>query len=117
MNRMLCAMLAQRYEEMPNPQNECEYASALMLCQQYLSALELFEDLKRKGFGMQFSFLDENIKFCQKALPWSSGVKNHNGSWIHNFLLVRFGGRRMVSISQDSYLEFNAMLRTMARNR
>lgn len=115
MDKMLCAMLEQKYKQMPSPYTECEYASALMLCQQYQSALNLFEDLKRKGLNRQFSFLDENVKFCMKPLPWSSGAKNHNGSWLHNFLLVRFGGRRMVSISQDTYLEANAMLRAMER--
>lgn len=116
MDRMLCAMLEHKYWENPNPVTECEYASGLMLCQQYKSALELFETLKRKGFDRQFDFLDDNIRFCKKPLPWSSGAKNHNGSWLHNFLLVRFGGRRMVSISQDTYLEANAMLRAMERN-
>lgn len=115
-DKLLCSMLEHKYREKPDPMTESEYASALMLCQQYQSALELFEDLKRKGLDRQFSFLNENIKFCKKPLPWSSGAKNHNGSWIHNFLLVRFGGRRMVSISQDTYLEFNAMLRAMERN-
>ena len=116
MDRMLCTMLEHKYRDSPSPVTECEYASALMLCQQYQSALSLFEDLKRKGFDRQFSFLDENIKFCKQPLPWRSGAKNHNGSWLHNFLLVRFGGRRMVSISQDTYLEANAMLRAMERN-
>ncbi len=117
MDKMLCAMLEHKYKQMPNPHIESEYASALMLCQQYQSALILFEDLKRKGLDRHFNFLDENIKFCKKPLPWSSGAKNHNGSWLHNFLLVRFGGRRMVAISQDTYLEANAMLRAMERNR
>lgn len=117
MDKMLCTMLEHKYKQMPSPYTECEYASALMLCQQYQSALNLFEDLKRKGLNRQFSFLDENVKFCMKPLPWSSGAKNHNGSWLHNFLLVRFGGRRMVSISQDTYLEANAMLRAMERSR
>lgn len=115
MDKMLCKMLEHKYKQMPSPHTECEYASALMLCQQYQLALNLFEDLKTKGLGRQFSFLDENIKFCKKPLPWSSGAKNHNGSWLHNFLLVRFGGKRMVSISQDTYLEANAMLRAMDR--
>ncbi len=114
---LLCAMLEHKYRETSSSMTEIEYASGLMLCQKYQSALELFEDLKRKGLDWQFSFIDENIKFCMKPLPWSSGPKNHNGSWLHNFLIVRFGGRRMVSISQDTYLEANAMLRAMKRNR
>ncbi len=105
MDKLLCAMLKLKYQETPNPMTESEYASGLMLCQKYQSALELFEDLKRKGLDRQFSFLDENIKFCSKPLPWSSRAKNYNGSWLHNFLLVRFGGRRKVAISQETYLE------------
>lgn len=111
MDTVLCLMLEHKYRDNPNPVNESEYASALMLCQQYKSALELFEDMKRKGLERQFSFLNDNINFCKKPLPWSSGAKNHNGSWLHNFLLVRFGGKRMVVISPDTYLEANAMLR------
>jgi len=113
---MLCALLEHKYQTMPSPQTECEYASGLMLIQQYKSALGLFEDLKRKGLDRQFDFLDANMAFCKEPLPWSSAAKNHNGSWWHNFLLVRFGGSRMVSISQETYLEANAMLRAMERN-
>lgn len=116
MDKMLCALLEHKYRENPNPQTESEYACGLMKCQQYASALKLFEDLKRKGLDRQLNFLDDNIKFCKKPLPWSSGAKNHNGSWLHNFFLVRFGGRRMVAISQETYLEANAMLRAMERN-
>ncbi len=116
MDRLLSEMLGRKYKQMPTPQTESEYACALMLSQQYQSALELFEDLKRKGAGRQLNFLDANIEFCKKPLPWSSGAKNHNGSWWHNFFLVRLGGRRMVLISDESYLDFNAMLRAMARN-
>ena len=114
---MLCALLEHKYQENPNAQAESEYVCALMYCQQYVSALTLFEDLKQRGHGRQFNFLDENTKFCKKPLPWSYGAKNQNGSWLHNFFLVRFGGRRMVmvAISQETYLEANAMLRAMDR--
>ncbi len=53
MDKMLCAMLEHKYKQMPSPHTEVEYASALMLCQQYRSALNLFEDLKRKGLDRQ----------------------------------------------------------------
>ena len=61
-----------------------------------------------------YPFLDANIAFCKKPLPWSSGAKDHRvGSWWHNFQLVRFGGRSQVAISQEAGLAFNSMLRMM----
>lgn len=116
MDWLLCAMLEHKYHEYPNVQTESEYACGLMKCQQYKSALKLFEDLKHSGYKIQLPYLDENINFCEKPLPWSSEAKDHHGgSWLHNFFLVRFGGRRMVAISSDTYLEANAMLRAMER--
>lgn len=114
-NCMLWVILERNYRENPNPHTQSEYASALMLCQQYQSALELFEELQRNGSGRQFIFLDANIKFCRKPLPWSKGAKNHNGSWVHNFLFVRFGGRRIVAISQETGLAANAIIRAAKR--
>lgn len=68
-------------------------------------------------FGKTQTFLDANIEFCKKPLPWSSGAKNYKGgSWWHNFQLVRFGGRRQVAISEQTGLAFNSMLRMMNRN-
>lgn len=40
-DRMLCALLAEKYREAPGPLTESEYACALMQCQQYASALKL----------------------------------------------------------------------------
>lgn len=116
-DRVLCELLKRKYELMPNTLTECEYACGLMLCQQYRSALELFEELKHSGADRRLSYLDMNIAFCNKPLPWSTGAKNHNGSWLHHFLLVRIGRRRRVAISADSYLEANAVLRARGRSR
>lgn len=115
MDKVLCEFLCYKYDDGPSPGTQVEYASALMACQHYADALSLFEDLQNRGYQTQFDFLPANIDFCKKPLPWSSKIRNHNGSWWHNFLLVRFGGRRRVAISRDTLLEANAMLRMMAR--
>lgn len=115
MDKTLCEFLRLKYEEHPSAHTQVEYASGLMMCQRYSDALPLFEDLQRKGTQIQFDFLPENIAFCKRPLPWSKGAKNYNGSWWHNFLLVRFGGRRLTSISRETLLEANAMLRMMDR--
>lgn len=115
-DRLMSEFTRQRYQKDPNPQRAVEYASALMQAQQYKSALALFEDIKRQAMPGQFPFLDANIAFCNKPIPWVSGAVDHNGgSWWHNFQLARFGGRRQVAISQETGLAFNSMLRMMNR--
>ena len=119
MDKMMCEFTHHRYEaDSSNPMTAIEYGSALMQCQQYKSASVIFEGVKRRMANASafYPFLDANIAFCKKPLPWSSGAKDHRGgSWWHNFLLIRFGGRRQVAISQDTGLAFNSMLRMMNR--
>lgn len=119
-DKMMCKFTRHRYnEDSSNPMAAIEYGSALMQAQLYKSALEVFESVKRRVAmaSTLYPFLDSNIEFCKKPLLWSNGAKDHkNGSWWHNFLLVRFGGRRQVAISQDTGLAFNSMLRMMNRN-
>ncbi len=118
-DRMMCEFTQHRYnEDSRNPMNAIEYGSTLMQSQLYKSALDVFEGVKRRVSNANtfYPFLDANIEFCKKPLPWSNGAKDHKGgSWWHNFLLVRFGGRRQVAISQDTGLAFNSMLRMMNR--
>lgn len=113
-DKLMCGFTRQRYEMSPSPMTELEYGSALMQAQQYSSAMAMFEGICRKvGHN---PLLDENIAFCKKPLPWSGSAKDHKGgSWMHNFLLVRFGGRRRVAISDATALDFNSMLRRMGR--
>ena len=119
MDRMICEFTHQLYnEDSSNPITVIEYGSALMQAQQYKSALEVFDRVKRRVAmaNTMYPFLDANIEFCKKPLPWSSGAKDHkDGSWWHNFQLVRFGGRRQVAISEQTGLAFNSMLRMMNR--
>lgn len=118
-DKMMCEFTRHRYDsDSGNPMTAIEYGSALMQCQQYKSALGIFEGVKRRVANAStfYPFLDVNIEFCKKPVPWSSGAKDHRGgSWWHNFQLVRFGGRRQVVISQDTGLAFNSMLRMMNR--
>lgn len=120
MDKMMCEFTRQLYnEDSSNPMTAIEYGSALMQAQQYKSALEVFESVKRRVAmaSTLYPFLDVNIEFCKKSLPWSSGAKDHRGgSWWHNFQLVRFGGRRQVAISEKTGLAFNSMLRMMNRS-
>lgn len=117
MDRAMCEFTRHRYEESPNPRTAVEYGSALMQCQLYEMALAQFEEAKRRDQMGTMPFLDTNIAFCRKPLPWSHGARDHRGgSWRHNFLLTRFGGRRQVAISSDTALAFNSMLRAMKRS-
>lgn len=119
MDRMMCEFTRHRYnEDSSNPMTAIEYGSALMQAQQYKSALEIFDRVKRRVAmaSTMYPFLDANIEFCKKPLPWSSGAKDHkDGSWWHNFQLVRFGGRRQIAISEQTGLAFNSMLRMINR--
>lgn len=116
MDTMLCGYLGQKYKQAPNTTNEKEYASALMVCQKYRTALELFEDLKRKGVDKEIGLINDNIKICRKPLPWSTKVRNYNGSWLHSILFSCFGGKRRVLISRDTYKEADAMIRAMNKH-
>ena len=119
-DKMMCEFTRHRYnEDSSNPMAAIEYGSALMQAQQYKSALHIFEGVKNRFANSNnlFPFIDNNIAFCKKPLPWSSGARDHkDGSWWHNFFLVRFGGRRQVAIWQDTGLAFNSMLRMMNHN-
>lgn len=119
-DRMMCEFTHHLYEDNPeNPNAAIEYGCALMLCQQYDSALRMFEVVKHKIANAKviYPFLNTNIEFCRKPLPWSSGAKDHpSGSWWHNFQLIRFGGCRQVVISDETVLAFNSMVRMMNRH-
>lgn len=119
MDKMMCEFTHHLYfEDSGNPITAIEYGSALMQSQQYKSALDVFEGVRRRVSNANtfYPFLDANIEFCKKPLPWSNGAKDYKGgSWWHNFLLVRFGGRRRVAISEDTGLAFNSMLRQLRR--
>lgn len=99
----------------PSPKNRLEYASALMLCQRYSDALNIFEELDAEGLSKKYDFIPLNITFCKKPHPLMSRQKNLNGSYWHNFFLVRLGARRQVYITEETQLKLNAVMRQMGR--
>lgn len=99
----------------PSPKNRLEYASALMLCQHYSDALNIFEELDAEGLSNNYDFIPLNITFCKKPHPLMSRPKNLNGSYWHNFILVRLGSRRQVYITEETQLKVNAVIRQMGR--
>lgn len=114
-HKLLVVFTRELYNQSPSPYTAIEHASALMLAQQYKSALEIFEHYQGPNATIAFPFLNDNIAFCKKPLPWTQGARDHiNGSWWHNFLLVRLGGRRQVAISNKTALAFNAFLRSLS---
>jgi hypothetical protein len=113
---VLLEMLKMNYEAGPSTKTKCELASGYMLCQKYAMASKLFYELKNEG--AKLDYLDENIAFCAKPIPGvANGPKDLQSSYWHNFVLKRLGGRRMVDISSDTYLQANAMLRAMDRKK
>lgn len=113
MDKVLLAFLQEQYAMNPSDRNAAELAAGLMKCQRYKDAYEVYEDLKNSGY--RSDCIDGNMEFCKKPHPFTSGLKNHNFSYWHNFILVRLGGRRCVDISSETYLKVNAILRQMDR--
>lgn len=89
-------------------------ASAYMKTQQYRKAYELYCQLKANGVGDYPGLgdsIDINMAFCCKPVPCCSGPKDLKGSWWHNFVLVRLGGRRRYDFTEMHMLEAEAMMR------
>lgn len=116
---LLCDFTRRNHIRNHNTKTAVEFGCALMLCQKYQSAITLFNEAKQfdPNYKTTIPFLEENIAFCRKPLPWSRGPKDHKGSWRHNLLLVRIGARRFVAISNETILDFNAFCRQLERTR
>lgn len=52
-----------------------------------------------------------NMEFCKKPLPWSKTLKNHDGSFWHEFALKRLGNRRRDFLTEEDILNTNSRLR------
>lgn len=83
--------------------------SAYMNAQQYKSAIACFskvlnENLYYNSFKYSTEDIKTNIEFCKNPCIGYSGGENLNGSWLHNFILVRFGGRRKIMIEEEDIL-------------
>lgn len=92
-------------------QSALELASAYMQVQRYEDAYNMFASILRKNpNSYNASDISLNMEFCKKPLPWSSGLHNHNMGYWHNFMLVRFGGRRKIMISDNSYIATDKLI-------
>ena len=94
-----------RDEQFKTEQSALELASAYMKVQRYADAYSVFESVLAKYHNSpNSSNIMCNMDFCKKPLPWSKKLKNHKMGYWHNFMLIRFGGRRRVMLSQDIYI-------------
>ena len=93
-------------------------ASAYSNAELYAKAYSLYLTIKSSASLMSMlsqdkkEKLDLNIRFCEKPLPWSRGVKDHHAfKFIHYFFLKRLGNRRYEFITEEDALEFNSYMR------
>ena len=97
-----------------------QLGSAYMEVQLYKSAKECYEKVDLNNISPTIKLQkpmvnEENIKmdieFCSHPLPWIHGAKDHNKSWLHNFLLYRFGRMRINLVDPQTILEVNSTIR------
>ena len=117
-NMIALDVMKARRPEGIDPTYECRLGSAYMEAQQYADAYRCFQSYLSKYGNLPGSTADAvraNIEFCKHPVPGCNGPKNLNGSWWHNFLLVRLGGRRCNMMTQEDGLAINAFLRMKNR--
>lgn len=89
-------------------------ASAYMQAQKYQKAYCIYQQLCAKGVdraaGYRVAILT-NMQFCEHPVPGSKGPKDYNKSWLHNFILVRLGGRRQYHFTEDDILNAESLMR------
>lgn len=97
-----------------------QLGSAYMEVQLYKSAKNCYEKVDLNNISSTIKIRlpmvnEDNIKmdidFCDKPLPWSHGAKDYNKSWLHNFLLYRFGRTRINLVDPQTVLEVNSTIR------
>lgn len=89
-------------------------SSAFIEIQHYKDAYEVYETLMKTDLpNIDKSKLKENMDFCNNPFPGSNGLKNHNGSFWHNFILVRLGKRRFNFLTEEDFLQTNSIMRNM----
>ena len=94
-----------------NPMLQMRLASALSEIQHYKDAYDIYNGLLNQGsFVPNIDKIKINMEFCKNPIP-GSGLKNHNSSWLHNFLLVRLGKQRYNFLIDDDFLLANSILR------
>ena len=110
--KVVVQCLLEKVNASPNDyQLQLRLASALSEIQQYKDAYDIYNNILK-----QFTFVPDrdtimvNMEFCKCPIPGSS-LKNHNNSWLHNFLLVRLGRRRANFLIDEDLLSANSRLR------
>lgn len=110
--------LAYKALEYLNHKQQNSYVSPLLLgtvqmdAQLYKDAYDSFSRAMTE-FPQNKLYLEANLKFCRKPHTFApASPKNYNKSWLHNFILVRFGYRRVPFMSQEDALELNNWIRT-----
>lgn len=95
-------------------------ATALMLAQQYSRAYDVYHEaaamiVKNPSLDKDdlLKHIQVNIKFCRSPFPWVKQPMNHNGSWLHYFLIKGFGNRRYQYFSEESLLNFYSWKRML----
>lgn len=101
--RKMVMVMEKRCMKLRTPQSGLDLACAYMNAQRYKDAYNLFSDILSKN-PRQEDNIKMNMEFCVKPLPWSKGLRNHNMSYWHNFMLVRFGARRINLMSEEAIL-------------
>lgn len=100
-SRKMVMVMENRFMKLRTPQSVLDLACVYMNAQRYKDAYNLFADILNEIPG-QSDNIKMNMEFCTKPLPWSRGLKNHNMSYWHNFMLVRFGARRINLMSEEA---------------
>lgn len=113
--KRVCRYYEYKHRQNPNDVSvSMGLASAYMKTQKYKKAYDIYEKLESKGVAAYPGYgesLQANKEFCRKPFPGCNGPKDFNGSWWHNFKLVRLGGRRRYDFNQDHMLEAESMMR------
>ena len=112
---VLLALTEDTARTTPTPVPLIEYAGALMHCQRYSDALVIYEGLDKQGLSKVYTFIPYNIAFCKKPHPFCNGPKNFNGSYRHNFILMRLGAKRNPAISDETLLKANSIIRHLSK--
>lgn len=101
--RKMVMALEEIYRKQAWEKNALELASAYMMVQRYKDAYNLFAAVLDKYPTPNAETIRQNMKFCEKPLPWSQGLRNHNMGYWHDRMILLFGSRRCVMLSQDAY--------------
>lgn len=111
---VMVAYLQSIVRDEPSPDNLMRLSSALCKIQHYKDASAILErlidDCRDNSTRER---LRTNLEFCKNPVPGTHQPKNFNQSWWHNFILARLGKRRHNFLTEDDFLQTNAIMRNM----